>query len=186
MDSKSNQFTLQGTNTYIVGSGSSRLLIDTGQGIPAWAKIVSRTLEELNVSLKYVLLTHWHGDHTEGVPDLIRLYPHLSKAIYINSPSRDQLPISNGQIFRVAGATIRALHTPGHSRDHMSFILEEETAMFTGDNILGHGTTVVEELGIYMASLWAMQGECCTLGTRLMESWFRTSRLRSPANWRKK
>lgn len=164
MDLLSNQFTLQGTNTYIIGMGSSRLIIDTGQGISAWIEIISKTLEELDVCLVHVLLTHWHGDHTGGVPDLIRLYPHLSTAIYKNSPSHDQRSIINGQVFSVEGATVRALHTPGHSRDHMSFILEEENAMFTGDNILGHGTTAVEELGIYMASLRAMQGESCTLG----------------------
>lgn len=164
MDLLSNQFTLQGTNTYIIGTGSSRLIIDTGQGVPAWAEILSKTLAELDVCLTHVLLTHWHGDHTGGVPDLIRLYQHLSTAIYKNSPLHDQLPIIDGQVFRVEGATIRAFHTPGHSRDHMCFILEEENAMFTGDNILGHGTTAVEELGIYMASLRAMQEECCTLG----------------------
>lgn len=164
MDLLSNQFTLQGTNTYIIGTGSSRLIIDTGQGVPTWAEILSKTLTELDVCLTHVLLTHWHGDHTGGVSDLIRLHPHLSTAIYKNSPLHDQLPIIDGQVFRVEGATIRAFHTPGHSRDHMCFILEEENAMFTGDNILGHGTTAVEELGIYMASLRAMQEECCTLG----------------------
>lgn len=164
MDLLLDQFTLQGTNTYIIGMGSSRLIIDTGQGIPAWADTISKTLKELDIRLTHVLLTHWHGDHTGGFPDLIRLYPHLSTAIYKNSPCHDQLPITNGQVFRVEGATIRALHTPGHSRDHMCFILEEENAMFTGDNILGHGTTAVEELGTYMASLRVMQDECCTLG----------------------
>ena len=46
----------------------------------------------------------------------------------------------------------------------MCFILEEENAMFTGDNILGHGTSVVEELGIYMSSLRKMQSQNCVIG----------------------
>lgn len=46
----------------------------------------------------------------------------------------------------------------------MCFILEEENAMFTGDNILGHGTSALEELGTYMSSLRKMQSQNCTVG----------------------
>ncbi|KAA8648077.1 uncharacterized protein ATNIH1004_003960 [Aspergillus tanneri] len=158
------KFTLQGTNTYIVGTGPSRLIIDTGQGIPEWADLISSTLTGASISLSQVLLTHWHGDHTGGVPDLLRLYPSLSTAIYKNSPSKDQQPIVDGQVFSVEGATLRAVHSPGHSHDHMCFILEEENAMFTGDNILGHGTSAVEELGVYISTLQAMQSQNCTTG----------------------
>lgn len=92
------------------------------------------------------------------------MYPHLSSSIYKNSPAKGQHPIEDNQTFRVEGATIRAVHTPGHSHDHMCFILEEENAMFTGDNVLGHGTSAVEELGIYMASLDVMKSHNCILG----------------------
>jgi glyoxylase-like metal-dependent hydrolase (beta-lactamase superfamily II) len=111
-----------------------------------------------------VFLTHWHGDHTGGVPDLIRLYPDLDKAIYKNSPDKNQQPIADGEVFQVEGATIRAVHAPGHSHDHMCFVLEEENAMFTGDNILGHGSSAVEELGVYMDTLRKMKGTGCTIG----------------------
>lgn len=158
------QFTLQGTNTYIVGTGSQRLIIDTGQGIPEWADLITSTITSTAISLSHVLLTHWHGDHTGGVPDLIRLYPALSSSIYKNTPSKSQQAISDGQIFRVEGATIRAVHTPGHSHDHMSFILEEEQAMFTGDAVLGHGTAAVEHLSTWMATLRTMQAHRCRAG----------------------
>ncbi|OJJ77431.1 hypothetical protein ASPBRDRAFT_113157 [Aspergillus brasiliensis CBS 101740] len=158
------KFTLQGTNTYIVGTGSRRLIIDTGQGIPEWAELIASTLVDKSITLSHVLLTHWHGDHTGGVPDLLRLYPGLSQSIYKNSPGRNQQPIEDGQRFTVEGATIRAVHAQGHSHDHMCFVLEEENAMFTGDNILGHGSSAVEELGVYMASLNKMQLQGCTTG----------------------
>lgn len=147
-----------------MGTGSRRLLIDTGQGIPEWAEIISSTLAKLSISLSHVLLTHWHGDHTGGVPGLIRLYPHLTDAIYKHTPSSTQKPISDGQIFTVEGATVRAVHAPGHSHDHMCFVLEEENAMFTGDNILGHGTAAVEHLSTWMASLVVMQKHGCKTG----------------------
>jgi glyoxylase-like metal-dependent hydrolase (beta-lactamase superfamily II) len=158
------QFTLQGTNTYIIGTGRTRLIIDTGQGIPEWADLIESTLADSSITLSHVLLTHWHGDHTGGVPDLLRLYPHLSSSIYKHTPGSDQQPIADGQIFRVEGATVRAVHAPGHSHDHMCFILEEEKAMFTGDNVLGHGTAAVEILPTWMQSLRTMQSHNCAIG----------------------
>ena len=159
------KFTLQGTNTYIVGSGCERILIDTGQGIPNWPQALSNILTEQNIAISHVLLTHWHGDHTGGVPDLIRLYPHLAKAIYKNAPRQGQLPISDHQLFIVEGATIQAVHSPGHSHDHMCFILREENAMFTGDNILENDVSSgVEDLGVYMDTLTVMQKQNCVFG----------------------
>lgn len=111
-----------------------------------------------------MILTHWHGDHTGGVPDLLRLYPDLSDSIYKHTPSKVQQPIGDGQVITVEGATIRAVHAPGHSHDHMCFVLEEENAMFTGDNVLGHGTAAVEQLSTWMDSLRVMQSHGCTIG----------------------
>ena len=158
------QFTLQGTNTYIVGTGQHRLIIDTAQGYPAWANLIEPTLDERCIALSHVLLTHWHGDHTGGVPDLIRLYPNLAEGIYKNFPEHGQRPIEEGQVFCVEGATVRAIYAPGHSHDHMCFILEEENAMFTGDNVLGHGTSAVEKLGLYMDTLRKLNSQGCTVG----------------------
>lgn len=126
--------------------------------------MISSTLQARGFSLSHVLLTHWHGDHTGGVPDLIRLYPHLESAIYKHTPSKSQQPILDGQKFHVEGATVRAVHAPGHSHDHMCFILEEEEAMFTGDNVLGHGTAAVEHLGRWMQTLRQMQSHGCKRG----------------------
>lgn len=158
------QFTLQGTNTYIVGTGSKRIIIDTSGGEPEWAELLSSVLESQGISLSHVLLTHWHGEHTGGVPDLLRLYPHLEDSIYKNEPENGQQNITDGQIFCVEGATIRCIHVPGHSTDHMCFILEEEQAMFTGDNILGHCITAIEDLGIFMSSLEKMAAQGCRTG----------------------
>lgn len=92
------------------------------------------------------------------------MYPDLADGIYKNSPEHGQRPIEDGQVFCVEGATIRAVHAPGHSHDHMCFILEEENAMFTGDNVLGHGTSAVEQLGLYMETLRKLLSHQCTVG----------------------
>lgn len=144
--------------------GPQRLLIDTGQGYPEWANLVERVLRERSIHLSLVLLTHWHGDHTGGVKDLLRLYPELRDSIYKHSPEQSQQAIRDEQVFLVEGATIRAVHSPGHSHDHMCFVLEEENALFTGDNVLGHGTSAVEELGTYMKTLRMLQSRRCAIG----------------------
>ncbi|KAL1971169.1 hypothetical protein VTN77DRAFT_121 [Rasamsonia byssochlamydoides] len=155
---------LQGTNTYLVGTGKSRILVDTGQGIPIWAENLIKLLEERDLDISHVLLTHWHGDHTGGVPDLVRYNPALAARIYKNRPDRGQQAIEDGDVFQCEGATLRALFTPGHAEDHMCFILEEENALFTGDNVLGHGYSVAEDLGAYVKSLVYMEDQHCAIG----------------------
>ncbi|MCJ1355403.1 MAG: hypothetical protein MMC33_005394 [Icmadophila ericetorum] len=154
------KFTLQGTNTYLIGLGPQRLLIDTGQGLPSWKSNLSSILESESCTISTALLTHWHEDHTLGIPSLLSLCPTAS--IYKHTPTNSQHPISHGQVFRTKGATLRAYFCPGHTSDHMAFMLEEEGAMFTGDNVLGHGTAVFEDLGTYMSSLEGMKAEFTT------------------------
>lgn len=163
-DSSFEQFQLQGTSTYLIGTGRSRILIDSGEGVPIWLENLAQVLETNGLEISHVLLTHWHGDHTGGVPQLIERYPALTTSIYKHTPDKGQRPIYDGQVFSVEGATIRALLTPGHSIDHMCFVLEEENALFTGDNVLGHGFTVVEDLGVFMASLEKMRARNCAKG----------------------
>ena len=89
--------------------------------------------------------------------DLLTLCPDVK--VYKNQPTQAQADIRNGQKFTTEGATLRAFHCPGHTTDHLAFILEEENAMFTGDNVLGHGTAVFEDLATYLTSLEAMHDQ---------------------------
>lgn len=160
------KFALQGTNTYLLGSGPQRLLIDTGEGKPSWIAALKRTLTTEKATVSAALLTHWHPDHVGGVADLLGLVANdhrgddageLHTKAYKNRPDAGQLDIEDGQRFSVQGATLTAHHTPGHAVDHMVFTLEEEEgAMFTGDNVLGHGTAVFEDLATYLDSLERM------------------------------
>lgn len=127
-----NTYSIPGTNTYLIGRGAERLLIDTGGGQPSWQAALGSVLATEGATVKQALLTHWHHDHTNGVPDLLKICPGVK--IYKNQPEGDMLDIADGQVFAVEGVTMRAFHTPGHTTDHMVFLLEEENAMFTGDS----------------------------------------------------
>jgi ribonuclease/clavin/mitogillin len=129
-------------------------LIDTGEGKPEWIASLKSVLEKENITIDKTILTHWHPDHVKGVPDLLK---HSSKTeVYKKDPDDTWLDISDGQKFETEGATLRAFYCPGHTTDHMAFVLEEEDAMFTADNVLGQGTAVFQDYATYMQSLDSM------------------------------
>ncbi|KAK7744333.1 hypothetical protein SLS62_010236 [Diatrype stigma] len=181
------KFTLQGTNTYLLGTGPERLLVDTGEGKPSWIAALKRTLEAERARVREALVTHWHPDHVGGIAQLLEHAP--GTAVYKHSPattggslhtsddnsgggsnnSHQQtttiLNIEDGQTFAVEGARLTAVHTPGHTTDHMAFVVREDgegeegaDALLTGDNVLGQGTAVFEDLGTYLRSLARMEG----------------------------
>ncbi len=161
-------FTGPGTNTYLVGmDGPAPALIDTGIGLPVWAELLRTHLNEAGAApLARCLMTHGHVDHIGGSADVARLFPALSFHKH-PWPGKDAQrtpalrPIADGEVIRGPGYTLRAVHTPGHAPDHICFYLEEERALFTGDVILGVGTTVIPrdggDLGQYLATLRRIQ-----------------------------
>ena len=130
-------------------------MIDTGEGKPSWLEHLSSVLSSEGATVSKAIVTHWHQDHVGGVTDLLRHCPNAK--IYKHIPTAGQLDIVDNQLFQTNGANLRAFHSPGHTADHIVLTLDEEDAMFTGDNVLGHGTAVFENLIVYLQSLEKMQ-----------------------------
>jgi glyoxylase-like metal-dependent hydrolase (beta-lactamase superfamily II) len=156
-------FTGPGTNTYLVGTGRRRILLDTGQGCDAYIPVLESALERAGCEgIQEIVLTHGHPDHIGGAAAVIKRFGamRISKQPWKGVDERYGLevtPIRDGSIVRTEGATLRAVHTPGHAEDHLCFVLEEEGSLFSGDNVLGIGTTVIPrdggDLAEYMDSL---------------------------------
>jgi glyoxylase-like metal-dependent hydrolase (beta-lactamase superfamily II) len=132
--------TLDGTNTYVVGRDPA-VVIDPGPDASGHIEAVREAAGQRG-GIGTVLLTHAHGDHSDGVESL----------------GVEPAPVSDGET--VAG--LQAIATPGHSEEHFCFLLGK--ACFTGDLILGEGSTIVGprdtggSLLDYMRSLERLQG----------------------------
>ena len=156
-------FTGPGTNTFLIGTGKRRILVDTGSGEPAYLPILERAMEEAGCDgLQEIVLTHGHPDHIGGATAISDHFGPLpvSKLAWPGIDENYPLDLhrlEDGAVVRTEGATLRALHTPGHAVDHLCFVLEEEGSLFSGDNVLGIGTTVIPptsgSLADYMQSL---------------------------------
>ncbi|KAJ8683527.1 hypothetical protein QAD02_019319 [Eretmocerus hayati] len=165
--------TLQGTNTYLVGTGHKRVLIDSGDVDTAteYTKLLRDVLVGEKATIEHLIVTHWHHDHIGGVPAVQNLLktqdPKSGPATVwkfprsLDDPGGEQEEESAGtwfqlvdeQCIEVEGAKLRPLHTPGHTTDHACLILEEESVLFSGDCVLGETSAVFEDLRSYLASL---------------------------------
>lgn len=145
-----------GTNTYIVGRGDVAV-IDPAVPDPVYIERVAREAGNRG-NVKVVLITHSHFDHIGGVVALTAQMPVTVGAFTdMGEPSFVTRKIADGEAIELGGATLRAVHTPGHASDHLCFLLEEDGSLFAGDVVAGFGTVVISppdgSLKDYMTSL---------------------------------
>jgi glyoxylase-like metal-dependent hydrolase (beta-lactamase superfamily II) len=161
-------FTFYGTGTYIIGRGEVAV-IDAGPDLASHVAAVLRAVEGETVS--HLLVTHTHRDHSPATRHLqeatgAKSYgfgPHGGDGLgdeVEEGADNDFAPdvtLGDGDIVGGAGWTLEALHTPGHTSNHLCFALAEEAALFSGDHVMGWSTTVVSppdgDMADYMASL---------------------------------
>lgn len=149
--------TREGTNTYLYGGeglpvsgrepeSGACVVIDPG---PDHVEHLETVLAAARArgGIGLILLTHSHGDHADGAERL---------AAMAGDPEV-VLPADGDE-----HAGLRAIATPGHASDHVC-LMTEDGVCFSGDLVLGEGSTFVPpdggSLAAYMDSLRRMQGE---------------------------
>jgi glyoxylase-like metal-dependent hydrolase (beta-lactamase superfamily II) len=146
--------TLDGTNTWILREpGASRcVVVDPGPLDAGHLDAVAERAGEVAI----VLLTHGHLDHSEGARAFAEQAGCGVRALDPEHRLGDE-GLSDGDVVEVGGLEVRVVATPGHTSDSLSFVLPAESAVLTGDTVLGRGTTVVAhpdgQLGAYLGSL---------------------------------
>jgi glyoxylase-like metal-dependent hydrolase (beta-lactamase superfamily II) len=158
-----------GTNTYLIGRRDP-ILLDTGAGVPEYMTGLQSYLDERGWRQpSRVVLTHRHRDHLGGVAHLRERFRglHVGRLIHRDAELPEGVEtLRDGQTIEGDGATLVAIHTPGHASDHLCYYLPEENAVFTGDVVLAGSTTVIPaedgDLLDYLNSLKRLQ----SLGVR--------------------
>ncbi|MCF3100421.1 MBL fold metallo-hydrolase [Streptomyces roseoverticillatus] len=150
--------TLDGTNTWIVAEPDSDLavVIDPGPLDETHLQAVVATAEAAGKRIALTLLTHGHPDHSGGAARFAELtgthVRALDPALRLGGEG-----LGIGDVVTTGGLELHVLSTPGHTADSLCFHLPADGAVFTGDTVLGRGTTVVAHpegrLGDYLDSL---------------------------------
>lgn len=138
--------TLQGTNSYLLDCGATALVIDPGPAIEEHLRGLAVAAESLRTSIGAIALTHGHPDHAAGARRLAAmtnapLFAHPDSKI----PRDGDLALESD--WHIGSTMLRVIDAPGHTFDHAIFYLPDERALFTGDTVLGEGTTVIAPPG---------------------------------------
>ncbi len=140
------------TNCYIIQDEITKetMVIDPGGEVDK----IAQMLDTLNAKVKYILLTHCHGDHIGGVNSLKEKYggkvlvhiedepglknPNINLGDYIGLGTitvEADSRLNHDDLIHVGDIEFRVLHTPGHTKGGICLYLEKEKILFSGDTI---------------------------------------------------
>jgi glyoxylase-like metal-dependent hydrolase (beta-lactamase superfamily II) len=153
-----------GNNTYlVVGSVGEAALIDAGVGHSQHLTELADRLSAERCQLRHVLVTHGHADHASGAPALAGHHPAAAFSKF-PWPGQDEKyevawrALADGDTVSVGDEVVTALHTPGHSPDHLAYWIERTRTLFTGDLVIPGRSVMIHtsaggNLTQYFASL---------------------------------
>jgi glyoxylase-like metal-dependent hydrolase (beta-lactamase superfamily II) len=167
-------FTFRGTGTYVVGEGQVAV-IDPGPDLPEHVEALLMDLAGEEVT--HILVTHTHRDHSPaaaavkeatGAPTY-GFGPHAGgrrgEAGVEEGGDWDFTPdivVKDGDEIAGNGWRFEAVHTPGHTSNHLCFALPDQGILFSGDHVMGWSTSVIAppdgDMASYMASLEKLLG----------------------------
>ncbi|WP_068318253.1 MBL fold metallo-hydrolase [Polycladidibacter hongkongensis] len=165
--------TFQGTNSFLIGRDAV-VVVDPGPEDQVHLDALLRGIDGRPVSA--ILVSHTHVDHSPlsrtleritGAP-IIGCAPHTRAPAFVDMPENPMeasadyayVPariLADGERIRLAGRDIVAVATPGHTMNHLSFLIEDDNVLLCGDHVMGWSSSVVAppdgSMGSYMASL---------------------------------
>jgi ribonuclease/clavin/mitogillin len=162
------------TNCYLVGEREF-VVIDPGSPYEDEQAALHQCVDEMLAEgrhLREIIVTHLHPDHVAGVNPLrehlgggVRVAAHRLTAEPLGGSIRVDRFVEDGETIELDGEprlSLRAMHTPGHTRGHLSFYEERTGALLTGDNIVGIGSVLIDppegDVRAYLSTLERFRG----------------------------
>lgn len=145
-------FTLDGTRTYLLGDTA---VLDPGPAIDSHIDAIRAAMPRLDT----ILITHRHDDHA---PAAVPLKAATGARILAPRNVLDEVDqrVEGGEVLRIGDADVEVIATPGHTNEHVCY-LTSEGDLFTGDTVLGSGTTAIfppdGHMGDYIRSLQTLR-----------------------------
>ncbi|MFG6448370.1 hydroxyacylglutathione hydrolase [Roseateles sp. BYS180W] len=125
---------------WLLHDAEQALVVDPGE-----ASVVQQALAQRQLQLSGILVTHHHADHVGGVAQLVAEHgATVWGPASLQLPGVDIQPCLGDEVLDWAGLTIEVLATPGHTLDHLAFVLRaqaalEEPLLFCGDTLFSAG-----------------------------------------------
>ena len=146
-------YTGPGTNTYVLRSGDEAIVLDPGPVIDSHVLAIVEALGD--ATPVGVVVTHTHPDHA---PLANPLGARLGVPVYGYERGPHFVPdvkLGDGDVLAWGDSELDAVHTPGHTDDHLCFRLGD--VLFTGDHIMGGSTVIIEDASEYLDSLYRVE-----------------------------
>ena len=129
---------LQDNYAWLVEHNGLTVLFDPGEAEP-----IIDYLNDRQLTLDYLFITHKHWDHVNGIEAVIEAFPSCQVwgTGHAQIPCL-QRPLQGSEIFEAMGLEWQVWHTPGHTLDHIVFYVVDEQGqghLFSGDNLFACG-----------------------------------------------
>ncbi len=140
---------LEGTNTWIVGDAPA-IVVDPGPDHEGHLGEIARTAGVVGA----IVLSHDHADHAPGA---LPLAAATGAPVFAARPGEGMERIRDGDRVSAGTTALSVVAAPGHTPDHVAFFAPPSGSLFTGDAVLGRGTSVIDppegDLAAYLRSL---------------------------------
>lgn len=124
----------KGCMSYIIGSRDEAVVIDGSLDPPVYINLA----QEKGWKIRHVMDTHLHADYVSRTRELAEA-SGANHLLYREADAEFPFaPMGNGQVIEFGNSSLKVLHTPGHTPESLSFLIEGE-AVFTGDTLFTDG-----------------------------------------------
>ena len=157
---------LYATNTYLVMGSQASAFVDTGWNREEDIKARLDYIQQMgNPPIKAVIITHRHPDHMGGASAIhkatggpILTAPDEKEPVdaKLEGAKVDRV-VQDGETVDLGDMTLEFIHAPGHTLGSLGVFIREKKALFTGDNVMGAGTSVINpgegDIALYLQTM---------------------------------